>query len=312
MFIKGDAGRLPFADRSFDLVVGSPPYLDSRLYLEDGKNLGIARDCRAWIAWMLVVTAECLRVCKGPVLWVCAGKTKKFCYHPAPEGLIWKWWERGGECHCLEPVYWHRVGIPGGVSRYWYRSDVERVLLFKRPGRLPYADPQTNGHPPKWAPGGEMSYRVSDGTRVNKWGAHRGTTGAVRRNVKRESGKRPSHRYSTAEELAEAGGKPGSKGYNPPPLANPGNLLHINVGGGLMGHQLAHKNEAPYPVKLPAFFIRSHCPPGGLVLDPFSGSASTVQAALELGRHAVGCDIRQSQCVLGRQRIQTELPLSAS
>jgi hypothetical protein len=315
MFVRGDAGRLPFADQTFDLVVGSPPYLDARLYLEDGDNPGISRNCREWVSWVLSVTSECLRVSKGLVLWVCAGNTRDFNYRPAPEGLLWEWWKRGGECQCLRPVYWHRVGIPGSGADYWYRADVEYVLAFKRPGRPPYADPLANGHPPKWAPGGAMSYRTTDGTRANQWGAHEGTTGAVRRDGKRESGSRPSHRYSTAKELADSSGESGSKGYNPPVLANPGNLLHTNVGGGLMGHPLAHLNEAPFPTALPAFFIASHCPPGGWVLDPFSGSGSTVQAALELGRHAVGCDIRQSQCVLGRQRIRTvtpELPLSAS
>jgi hypothetical protein len=308
MFVRADAVRLPFADQTFDMVIGSPSYLDCRLYLEDGRDLGIARDCRQWVEWMLNVTTESLRVCKGPVLWVCAGKTKKFCYRPAPEGLIWEWWERGGECHCLEPVYWHRVGIPGGVSPYWYRSDVERVLLFKRPGKLPYADPLANGHPPKWGPGGAMSHRTTDGTRANQWGAHKGTTGAVRRNGKRESGSRPSHRFSTAKELAEADGEAGSKGYNPPVLANPGNLLHVNVGGGLMGHPLAHQTEAPYPVGVPKFFIASHCPPGGWVYDPFSGSGTTVQAALELGRNAVGGDLRQSQCLLSQRRIRSLTP----
>jgi hypothetical protein len=43
----------------------------------------------------------------------------------------------------------------------------------------------------------------------------------------------------------------------------------------------------------------------GRVLDPFSGSGTTVAAALTLGRNGVGCDIRVSQCELGRKRLQS-------
>jgi hypothetical protein len=72
----------------------------------------------------------------------------------------------------------------------------------------------------------------------------------------------------------------------------------------LLGHDLAHENEAPYPVRLPEFFIRSHCPPGGIVLDPFSGSGTTVDAALRLGRRGIGLDIRISQARLAKERLE--------
>jgi hypothetical protein len=44
LFAQADSARLPLPDASVDLVVGSPPYADARLYLEDGRDLGIARD----------------------------------------------------------------------------------------------------------------------------------------------------------------------------------------------------------------------------------------------------------------------------
>lgn len=372
LLLRGDAGRIPLPDRSCDLVIGSPPYTSSRLYLEGGRDLGIARGCIAWVEWMLGVTAEALRVSRGPVLWVVAGKTEDWCYQPAPEGLLWEWWRRGGECHCFRPCYWHRYGIPGSGQKQWYRADVEYVLCFKRPGKLPHADPTANGHIPKFGPGGEMSHRMWDGKRVNGHGVRRDGVriGARRVNGKRAAEETPDHalwvdprrvdddsdfvllpdepkpvgpdinqwgghattgRSRKADGTQQAPGRPSHRSmkqpngtcepqaYEPPVLADPGNLLsiaedgpssliHTGTGGNSLGSKLAHESEAPYPEDVPEFFINSHCPPGGLVLDPFSGSGTTVAAALKFGRRGIGLDLRQSQCRLARRRLRTVTP----
>ncbi|MDF0668889.1 MAG: hypothetical protein P0119_22790 [Nitrospira sp.] len=39
-FAQTDAARLPFADDTFDLVFGSPPYCDARTY-----GIGTQRGC---------------------------------------------------------------------------------------------------------------------------------------------------------------------------------------------------------------------------------------------------------------------------
>jgi len=134
--VQGDAERLEYPDRSFDLVFGSPPYMDARLYLEDGEDWEIARGCREWIDWMMRVSAEAMRVSKGLVCWVVGGKTRDHCYQPAPEGLAYEWWKRGGHLH--RPIYWYRSGTPGSGNEQWMRWDVDPVLCFKRPGELGY------------------------------------------------------------------------------------------------------------------------------------------------------------------------------
>lgn len=48
---------------------------------------------------------------------------------------------------------------------------------------------------------------------------------------------------------------------------------------------------APFPTEIPRRAILSGCRPGGTVLDPFSGSATTGMVALELGRKYIGIDI---------------------
>jgi len=296
MFIQADATKLPFADDTFDLCFTSPPYMDARTY-----GIGAQRSCVAWIDWMMLVVVEAVRVTKGLVLINCAGVTRKWCYQPGPEGLLYEWWKRGGRC--WRPAYWHRVGIPGSGGKQWLRADIEYVLAFtKCTGQLPWADNTANGHPPKWAPGGGGEHGPSHqlASRGPKKRLGRGMANGIPGSTK---GSCVGRRVPRGQD--EQGNPIGEDAYLPPVLANPGCLVKgIKVGGGLMGHHLAHKNEAPFPLKLAQWFIRGWCPLGGLVLDPFSGSGTTVHAAMTLGRRAIGCDLRLSQCELGRRRCQ--------
>jgi hypothetical protein len=290
LIMRGDAGRICLPDQSVSLVLGSPPYGKQRLYLENGRDLGIAREPAEWIDWMLAVTAEALRVSRGAVVWVAAGYTEDRNYQPLCEGLAYRWWQTGGSMY--RPCYWHRVGIPGNGGDDWFRFDVEYCLCFKRPGPLPWADPKAVGCPPKFQGGGVLSHRLTDGSRVRD--RNRRITGPGQwKRVKRAIGKPCDDEpcgYSNSDVIVD--------------IANPGNLISTGGnGGGHLGHPLAHESEAPYPVALAEFFVRSLCPPGGIVLDPFAGSCTTIEAALKHGRRAIGGDLRMSQCRLGRQRI---------
>lgn len=93
--------------------------------------------------------------------------------------------------------------------------------------------------------------------------------------------------------------------YAKPTKANPGNVIRVKVGGGQMGSPLAHENEAPFSEAIAEFFIRSFCPPGGTVLDPFCGSGTTAAVAKRLGRNSVSIDPRPSQCELTERRLAT-------
>jgi site-specific DNA-methyltransferase (adenine-specific)/site-specific DNA-methyltransferase (cytosine-N4-specific) len=92
--------------------------------------------------------------------------------------------------------------------------------------------------------------------------------------------------------------------YIDPEVCNPGNIISGLVGSGGMGWKDATKNEAPFPEWLAEFFVRSFCPEGGTVLDPFSGSGTTVSVAVRNGRNGVGIDARKSQVSLGQTRLR--------
>lgn len=87
-------------------------------------------------------------------------------------------------------------------------------------------------------------------------------------------------------------------------LARPRDVLRVTVGGGHLGSKLAHENEAPYPERLVEPFIKVLTKAGDIVVDPFSGSGTTIAVAEKLGRRWIGGDMRASQVELGCRRIE--------
>lgn len=59
---------------------------------------------------------------------------------------------------------------------------------------------------------------------------------------------------------------------------------------------------APYPVDLCRLPLLATCPEGGIVLDPFCGTGTTLVAAQHLGRKSVGIDISHSYLKLTQER----------
>ena len=66
---------------------------------------------------------------------------------------------------------------------------------------------------------------------------------------------------------------------------------------------LPHEHPATFPYALAADHIRTWTPPGGLVLDPMAGSGTTLRAAVDLGRRAVGVEVVPEYCDLIRRRM---------
>lgn len=61
------------------------------------------------------------------------------------------------------------------------------------------------------------------------------------------------------------------------------------------------------PVSLLAYLILKSCPPGGLVVDPFAGSASTLEAAKACGRRALGFEVDERWCEKSARRLEQEV-----
>ena len=104
-----------------------------------------------------------------------------------------------------------------------------------------------------------------------------------------------SHRTSSGKRVAK-------REYKAPAIANPGNIIECTVGGGHMGDYRAHDSEAPFHVRIAEFFVRSYCPPGGVIFDPFMGSGTVAEMAVMHGRNYLGCELQEEQAVLARER----------
>tara|TARA_Y100000310_G_scaffold113815_1_gene112265 strand:+ start:32 stop:853 length:822 start_codon:yes stop_codon:yes gene_type:complete len=69
---------------------------------------------------------------------------------------------------------------------------------------------------------------------------------------------------------------------------------------------LKRKHPAVFPDAIPEDFIRCFCPEGGIVLDPFAGSGSTLVMAKKLMRNFIGFDLVQEYCEIIEERLMAE------
>jgi DNA modification methylase len=79
-------------------------------------------------------------------------------------------------------------------------------------------------------------------------------------------------------------------------MAYPTNVLHFATECNNKRH------SAVFPQALPEWFIRLFTQKNDWVLDPFSGSGTTVEAAHNLHRNSVGIDIHPEYCQLAKKR----------
>ena len=71
---------------------------------------------------------------------------------------------------------------------------------------------------------------------------------------------------------------------------------------------LREAHFAAFPVEIPLRCVAAGCRPGGTVLDPFSGAATTGLAALALDRRYIGIDLSPDYNAIGRRRLLTHNP----
>lgn len=73
--------------------------------------------------------------------------------------------------------------------------------------------------------------------------------------------------------------------------------------------ETAEENGHPCPKPIGAWkwLLNRSCEEGALVLDPFMGSGTTLRAAKDLGRRAIGIEIEEKYCEIAAKRCSQEV-----
>ena len=86
--------------------------------------------------------------------------------------------------------------------------------------------------------------------------------------------------------------------------ADPGNVVSVSQ---TYNQHRGVAHTAAMPEGLAEFFVKAACPPGGVVIDPFAGGATTVVVSRRLGRASGGFELHESFVAEGLRRIAEDV-----
>jgi len=247
--IQGDCLEVMkgFADKSFDLVLTSPPYDNLREY--KGYTFDFEQTAQ-----------QIFRVLKtgGVCVWVVGDTTKGF---------------RESRTSFEQALFFDSIGLWLLDTMIFLKKDYPPAYpsLRRYANQFEYMFVLTKGRP-----------KTFNALRIPKVGktfgakAYRNKDGSLTRKTLYDNG------------LLD---KPAS------------NVWQYQVGGNLTGH------PAVFPIQLAKDHILSWSNEGDTILDPFMGSGTTLVAAKQLNRNAVGIEISPEYCEVARRRLEQDILL---
>lgn len=121
--------------------------------------------------------------------------------------------------------------------------------------------------------------------------------------------KYPGH--PQAESSAYGGGKAREEEWQPHPMgAKPKDVIEVPTTCNGMGEKTPHPTQKPE--ELVRKFVLASSSPGDLVLDPFSGSGTTITVAEQLNRRWLGCEQSAEYNAWAIQRVQNVRRMSVA
>ena len=76
---------------------------------------------------------------------------------------------------------------------------------------------------------------------------------------------------------------------------------------GLLGKESKREHPTQKPLSLMIWCIQSYLPDAVAILDPFMGAGTTLRAAKDLGRKAIGIEIEERYCEIAAKRMAQEV-----
>lgn len=86
------------------------------------------------------------------------------------------------------------------------------------------------------------------------------------------------------------------QGYNPKDVWSVSRLHRL--------HRERENHPTQKPLEIIERMVSASCPESGVVLDPFAGSGTTVEACVKNGRNCVAFEINENYCAIIRDRIR--------
>ncbi len=312
-----------------DTCLTSPPYWGQRAY-DNADGFGHEKTPEEYVARLVGVGGAIRRVLKPEgSLWLNLGDTYR---RKRLLGIPWRvalalqengWilrnavvWdkEKGNPCHASDKLRNVHELIFHLVRQDRYRYDLDAIRL--PPGQATFRDGKittpTGVNGTRYEHQIARSAALTDQERARALAALRETLARVERGeiadfrmiirgVQRATHSDAVEHSGRAHELRKHGfcilpyHKNGAK---------PGDVWRITPEDAWRtdGHY------AVFPLALCRVPILATCPPGGIVLDPFAGTGTTLVAARDLGRRAIGIDLSPTYLDLARQRLADTVP----
>ena len=218
-----------------------------------------------WFSMMRVVVPECMRILKptGSAVFILQPNSER-----VGRMRTWLW----------EFMLW--VGKEWGIVQdawWWnYNALPEAHAIQGRLMRPSLKACIWLGHPECYRNQNAALWREAD------------TTGALRTAARALTRTSPSGQRQNKKTIYQAS-------------ENRGGVTPFNVFPCVNGREASH--PASTPCHLASWWLRYICPPGGTVLDPFSGSGTVALAALKQGKRAIGIERIPEYHAIAEKRI---------
>ena len=267
----GGMGELP--DGGADALVASPPYADAKDYGD--PRASFPPEPAAASAWFAPKIREFLRVLRpgGTAVLVAGPRLAGGEYHPWREQLMLDM--RAAGFAPWEVATWHKRKFQPASGRFGQAT--EWIQMYRRRGGDPWLDLDAFRQPYS-----ERSLRNME------------KDGLVKRFSRQKMEQAPWEYPNVRAE------------WRAHPMGAAARNHFEVISDGQKRARFRH--YAAYPEELAAKFVAGCCPPGGTVVDPFSGTATTGVACARLGRRYVGYELVREWHEVGAARLAELVP----
>lgn len=288
--VKGDCFELikKMPDNSVDLVVTSPPYSDIVNY---GKAVSTKKP-NDYCDWILPLFKEIHRVLKPSGSFILNINDK--CENGYRSTYIYDLISRNNKETPLKLYdtyfWWKKNGIPNGANKR-FRNTTEFIFHFCKDAKQMKFNMDRALIKPTESTNDRYKYDIDNRQGEVIEGVRYKKVQKVRR------GPMKTNEFGQQAQEFEM--------RNIPELVRPDNVVRFSTAAASRDNLIKH--PAPYHKELPLYYINILTDEGDVVLDPFSGIATTGIAAKELNRKYVGFELNETYADFSIKRLEGTL-----